>query len=464
MPKLAFRLVTLASCLVALGCGPGDIANDGGSFGDGGSGTADDEIGETDSGMSDPNPTTSSSPGTSSEDDAETETETNTDTETGANDWTDPETETDTDEPEPEPIDADCSRVWTHIDTEESHGHIGATPIGPGPDGGFVSVNPVIASLDAVNVDSWVRSWTPSGEPSWDVQLSWGDHRDDPLALLVDDVGDVLLAGRINANTFEDAMIAKLDGASGELLWTILRSEAGGYSSIAYNGAALIVAGMIGNFGEQWLEVRALDPDTGELLWSADPLVDVVATRGLLVADGRVDVLISRASSIEILRYEPPATEAAILATLIANANGLTPFDLEPFGPDRLAALYGSGTASFLAIVDRETGEPIETRVIDEFPGATTVIASELVELPAALPEDRGLGIAGTLVVGAEEQTFVLRLDPELDTVCSGVIGKVDHGFARTKLRGLVVGEDGALYTGSFIDNPTRLGLFARWE
>jgi len=72
---------------------------------------------------------------------------------------------------------------------------------------------PVIASADAVNVDAWIRSWSPSGELLWQQQLSWGDHRDDPIALLSDELGDVFMGGRINANTFEDAMVAKLDGA-----------------------------------------------------------------------------------------------------------------------------------------------------------------------------------------------------------------------------------------------------------
>lgn len=458
-PVACFALV---ACFAIVGCGPGGFASDGSSFGDGGTGTADDEVGDPTTGMSDPNPSTDDGPDGSTDDGSETETET--ETETGADDWTDPETGDDTDDPEP--IDADCTRVWTVLDSKESHGHIGATPIGSGPAGGFVSVNPVIASMDGVNVDAWIRSWSPSGEVLWETQLSWGDHRDDPLALLTDDLGDVFLAGRINANTFEDAMVAKLDGETGEIVWTFLRGEAGGYTSIAHNGAALVVAGMIGNFGERWLEVMAFDPDTGEILWTNEPLPvgEISDARGLVVADGKVDVLVSNGgeTSIEIHRYDPPAGTSELLVELVSDSADKVPFDLELVGDDQLVAAYLSGHNSVVHLVDRETGETLAELTIDPFDGKSAVVANELVALPAG----QGVAVAGTNgTVTQERQTFVLRLDPELEVVCSGVLTKADLGVSRSPLlRGLVVGDDGALYTGSFVDNSVRLGAFVRWE
>ena len=455
MPKPA-RWIVVACSLVVWGCGPGGLASDGG-FGDGGSGTTDDEPGEpSTSGMSEPSDPTSSS------DTADTDTDTDTDT-GAADDWTDPDPDMSTDIPDP--IDAECTRVWTVLDSDKSHGHIGATPIGPGPGGGFVSVNPVLASQDAVNVDAWIRSWSPSGELSWEAQLSWGQHRDDPLALLSDELGDVLMSGRINANTFEDAMVAKLDGQVGDLVWTFLRGEAGGYSSIAYNGAALVVSGMIGAFGARRLEVLALEPETGEVLWSSELEVgEVGETRGLVVGPGTIDVLVSGAlgqSFVEVLRFEPPALAPVILAELESGPEGIAVFDLEARDDDTLAAVYSVGAGSIVALIDRTTGVVIGSRWIDSFPDASTVVASELVPLPGG----QGLGVAGTLEVGSEKQTFVLRLDSGLHDVCSGRLSKQDLGVSRSPLlRGLVVGDDGSLYTGSFVDTPLRLGAFARWD
>jgi outer membrane protein assembly factor BamB len=444
-------------CSLVLGCGPGGFAGDGEGFGSGGSDTADDGPGEPSTSMSEPgDPSSDTSLDTATSDESETETE----TETGANDWTDPETETDTDEPEP--IDANCTRVWTHLDTWKSHGHLGATPIGPGPNGGFVSVTPVLASLDAVNVDARIRSWSPDGDIVWDEQLSWGDHRDDPLALLSDELGDLFLGGRINANTFEDAMVSKLDGASGEPLWIFLRGEAGGYTSIAHNGAALVVAGMIGSVADPLFELMALEPETGDVLWTAEleSITDIVATRGLVVADGRVDVLVARPERVDILRFDPPASTESILTNLIAFNGSVAAQDLERFGDDRLAALYNNGDSSYLAIVDRETGELGESWKVDVAPSATTVLASELVELPGGT----GLGIAGTVEIAGELLTFVLRLDAELNPVCFGLLGAADLGLAwGPELRGLVVGDDGALYTGGYLVDP-RNGVFARWD
>jgi outer membrane protein assembly factor BamB len=458
MPKLAFTLVALTLGWFVLGCGPGDIASDGSGFG--GTGTADDQGDATNTSMSDPDPSAGATIGSESDGpEPDTETDTETETETGANDWTDPETETETGD-EPEPIDADCSLVWTHLDPQESHGHIGATPIGPGPNGGFVSVTPVLTSDDGVNVDARIRSWLPSGEVLWDQQISWADHRDDPLALLTDELDDVYLAGRINANTFEDAMIAKLDGASGELVWTFLRGEAGGYSSIAYNGAALVVAGMIDGLG---LELVALEPDTGEVLWgSGGRAPSVSKARGLVVANGSVDVLVSGSGAVELLRYDPPAIEPSTLASLPVplRGGGIAPQDLERLGDGSLAALYNNGSSSFLAIVDHQTGELLELRELDEFPQASSVMASELTVLPA----DTGFGIAGTITIGQDQQTFVVRLDAALETSCSGVLSKVELGIAwPPELRGLAVGDDGALYTGSYVVTSRR-GVYARWD
>lgn len=467
MPKPAKPLVALAlGSLVgcgALGCGPGAIASDGSSFGDG-SGTADEDVGDSSTSMSDPpNPSTGTTLDTSSDDPSETDTETNTetDTETGADDWTDPETETDTDEPTPEPIDADCTRVWTHVDPQQSHGHIGATPIGPGPDGGIVSVTPILTSADGVNVDARIRSWSPSGELLWDEQISWADHRDDPLALLTDELDDVYLAGRINANTFEDAMVSKLDGASGELMWTFLRGATGGYSSIAYNGAALVVAGMIGEIG---LELVALEPDTGAELWSSDPRATsgVHAARGLVIGDGSVDLLVRQFDSLEILRFDPPSGAPSTLVSLpmpLQDVGG-TPQDLERFGDHSLAALYNLGSSSFLAIVDHQSGEVLDSLEIGGFANASWATATELVVLPG----DAGLGIAGMVEVDFETHTFVLRLDAELNQICAGLLTEDDLELAwPPELRGLVVGEDGALYTGSYVVTSRR-HVFARWD
>ncbi|MFO7563914.1 MAG: PQQ-binding-like beta-propeller repeat protein [Enhygromyxa sp.] len=459
MPKPIARPIVLAIWSCVLGCGPGGFAGAGSEFGE--AGTADDEIGDpSTSGMSDPNPTSGSD---SSDDGLSTETET--ETETGADDWTDPGTETGDDTDEPELIDADCSRVWTVLDSKRSHGHIGATPIGPGPSGAFVSVNPVLASEDGVNVDSWIRSWTPAGELLWESQVSWADHRDDPLALLSDDLGDVYLGGRINANTFEDAMVAKLDGQTGEVIWTFLRGEAGGYASIAENGAALVVAGKIGGFSGHWLELMALEPETGEVLWVSEP-EEVFDARGLVVAEGKLDLLVARSlgnqNSVEILRYQPLATTPEPLVLLLSHSGPVAVLDLERFGDDQLAAVFAVGPDSHLRLVDRASGEVSASLKIDPVEGATTVIASELVELPGG----QGLGIAGTVALADEErQTFIMRVDPQLEVVCTGVLSRADLGVSRSPLlRGLVAGDDGALYTGSFVDTPIRLGAFARWE
>lgn len=465
--------------LVCIGCGPGGFASDGGEFGSLGSETVGNEAVGTSSASGPASAGESTGDGddggdgdgdpAGSETDATDTSGEPSESESAGDSWTDPETETETDtetetgEPEPAPI---CARVWTHVDSEPSHGHLGATPLGGREDGGFVTVNPVIgAGNDEVNVDAWFRSWSPEGSLEWERLISWADHRDDPLALLADDLGDLFAAGRTNANTqLEDALVAGLDGQSGDVVWTFLRGEGGGYGSLVHNGAALIAAGQIGSFEAHRLELVAFVPDTGELLWSATPELGMldVATRGLVMDDGVIDVLVAEAGGsgeVQILRFEPPG-EAAELLVSLADGSDLLPSDLERFGADSLAALYSVGDSSFLSIVAREDGELTTTLAFDDLGLADDVVATELVETPT------GLAVAGTLWdVDNDRKTFVVQLDGALDVVCVGVLGKLDEPglFHSLHLRGLALGSDGELITASYV-NTTRHSVLARWQ
>lgn len=442
--------------LACIGCGPGDFAFDGGGFGSIGTTTTT----ETSSG-DEPEPLPETESGDGDGDPAET------DTETGADDWTNPETETETETGGPEPVPATCERVWTHVDVTETHGHIGATPIADGSDGAFVSVTPVLgAGNDEVNVDAWVRSWSVGGELEWERLISWADHRDDPLVLHDDEFGDLYVGGRIDANMqTENAMISALDGYNGEIKWTKTRGEGGGYTSLAYNGAAVVAAGYIGDFEQHRLELVALDPDNGTELWSAAPdleLIDV-ATRGLSFDDGVIDVLVAEAAdfgSVSIQRFEPPGESASLLATLVEFDEDLLPSDLERFGPDSLLALYSVGTRSFLAKVARDDGELEITLALDELDIATEVLATELAVTPT------GVAVAG-MATGddGEAKTFIAHLDDQLELVCFGVLGKADLSgvYHPPQLRGLAVGPGLELVTGSYVVNG-RKAVFARWQ
>jgi hypothetical protein len=452
-----------AVLLASFGCGPGGFASDGGDFGDG-----TDTVGTSDSASGSASVSVSSGDGDGDGDPAgsTTETETETETESGNDSWTDPETETETEtetgEPEPAPT---CTRIWTHIDTQPSHGHIGATPMVGRPEGGFVTVNPVIgAGNDDVNVDAWFRSWSSDGSVEWERLVSWGDHRDDPLVLLHDDLGDLFAAGRINANQqIEEAMVAALDGLGGELLWTFLRGEGGGYTSLVHNGVALLAAGQIGEFGSRRLELVAFVPDNGEQLWSSAPELGMndVVTRGLVMADGVIDVLVAdtgQFGDLKILRFEPPTDEPELLVSL-SDDGGVVPSDLERFGPDMLAALYSVGPSSYLSLVTRDDGELVATLAFDDLGLGLDVAATELVETPG------GLAVAGTLEdVSNEAKTFIVQLDEQLEVLCVGGFGEADIGiFNPPELRGLSVGPEGELITASYVSD-SRVSVLARWE
>jgi outer membrane protein assembly factor BamB len=452
--------------LASLGCGPGGIAYDGGGFGSGAtetSGTAScmDSLGAscTDSIGSD---------GDGDGDPAGTEDESD-ESESGAEDWIEPETETETESDTGDPeLPASCERVWTHVDVIATHGHIGATPIAGRPDGTFVSATPLLgAGNDAVNVDAWVRLWSPDGELEWDQLVSWAEQRDDPLVLHLDELGDLFAAGRIDANTqAENAMVSLIDGDSGELGWMFTRGEGGGYTSLAYNGAAVLAAGHIGDAGQRRLEIVALDPDTGAELWSAEPelaLADV-STRGLVFDDGVIHVLVAEAADIgdlSILRLEPPAHAAELLVTLVDFEEGLVPSDLERFGPDSLAALYVIGTRSFLAIVGRDDGELQATLAFDDLDFAADITATELVVTPT------GLAVAGTAWDGddGDGKTFIAHFDEQLELVCVGMFGKHDlpDFFYSPELRGLAIGPGSELVTASYAVT-SRQAVFARWQ
>jgi len=456
----------LLGAALTLACGPGGFASDQGGFG-----TTDAELGATDDSQPSPSTSNDSSPtdtDTDDTDDGDTDSSADTNTDNGADDWSDPDPD-----PPPDPIDPikpECARVWTHVDPEPSHGHIGATPIGGRPDGGFISVTPVLEHPESVNVDARVRSWTANGALDWDQQISWDVHRDDPLDLVTDNAGDIFLGGRINANTFEDAMVAKLDGATGEVLWTYLQGERGSFYSVAHTGAALVAAGIVGPFPTRRLLVIAFEPDTGKILWEAAPALATTAptVRGLAVGGGLVDVLLAHTSAdqvrVDILRLVPLGTEATVLTSLGEDPSKDTaPHDLERFGPNQLAALYSLGEESWLAVVDRGSGELMQTLAIAGLGLAMNIQASELVELPAPHP---GLGVAGMLWDGdfADSSTFVARLDQGLQLVCSGRVSKADVGTSwAPQVRGLTVAPNGALTTGSFAGG-TRRSVFARWD
>lgn len=72
--------------------------------------------------------------------------------------------------------------------------------------------------------------------------------------------------------------------------------------------------------------------------------------------------------------------------------------------------------------------------------------------------------IAGVITVGQEQRTFVLRLDAELETICAGTLANTDVGLAwPPELRGLAVGDDVVLYTGSYVVTSRR-SVYARWD
>jgi hypothetical protein len=440
--------------LASFGCGPGGFASDGGAFGSG-----------TDTSSGPASTSTSEANGDGDGDPAggTTETSSTDDTESSNDSWTDPETETGEPEPVPPP---GCTRVWTHIDTQPSHGHLGATPMVGRPDGGFVTVNPLIgAGDDEVNVDAWFRSWSSDGSVEWERIVSWADHRDDPLVLLQDDAGDLFAGGRINANMqIEEAMVAALDGQGGDLLWTFLRGEPGGYTSLLHNGAALLAAGQIGEFGSHRLELVAFVPDTGEQLWSSAPELGMsdVATRGLVMADGMIDVLVADAGEfgdLQILRFEPPSDQPELLVSL-AEEGGVVPRDLERFGPDMLAALYSVGPSSFLSIIARDDGEIVSTLAFDDLELALDVVVTELVETPT------GLAVAGTLSdVSSDDTSFIVQLDEQLEVLCVGELGELDEPgiFNPPELRGLAVGQGGELITASY-EMLSRVSILAGWE
>jgi hypothetical protein len=84
-------------------------------------------------------------------------------------------------------------------------------------DDGFVLVG-VTYSDGSVSGDAWVVRTDMDGDTLWTRRLG-GDGVDEALAVLVDDSGDIVVCGSLDANGYqEDAFVAKFD-AVGELLW-----------------------------------------------------------------------------------------------------------------------------------------------------------------------------------------------------------------------------------------------------
>lgn len=449
-------IVSGVGVLLCLGCGPGDFAS-GGGFGSLGSEDGADEVGDSESGESETGATTP--PDLPGESESETD--------TGNDDWgEESESEGETGETG-EPLEPpDCSLDWVWIDELESIGHLSATPIGGFGDGGFVSVSPVFGP---VGVDAWFRRWSPEGELVWGEELSWDELRDEPLALDHDGLGGIYVAGRINANTFEEAMVAKLDGDSGAMLWTHLEGAPGGFDALAVTPSRVVAAGEVQGQG---LKVAAFDRDSGALEWSATRPVggDVLErTGGLVVRGGEVDLLAVEAGElgtkvIRILRFSPPSAEVEVLAELGGQVFTAVPLALTELGPDRLAALYRHGGESELAIVARESGLIESTSAVaDLLPADGFMTAVDLVELPAP---HHGLAILGSRGAAGDDdsRSFILRLDDQLEAVCWNELAAGPLGlFHAVQPRGLVVAGDGTLSTAGWTGGSRRAGVFARW-
>jgi hypothetical protein len=462
-PGAVLRSAGVCGLLVAWGggCGPGEFANSGGGFGgDANSETSgsEAEAGSTSNGSSSSG--SSSGPdfggGWGSEDEGESETET-------ADDWTDDWTEPgDGDpEPEPEPIDGSCTPTWIMVDASVSHGHIGETPIGPAPAGDFLTIHPELIDDHVGIVDARVRRWSPAGELVWSRLISWGELRDDPLASTLDELGDLVLGGRTSANTLdEDALVAKLDGDSGEPLWAYHRGERGGYSSVVSYGPSVVAVGTVGAGATARVEVIVLDGDTGALLWSAEPFADTsgvgVQTHGLEVIDGEILVLATVDGRLELDRLLPPSAELETLAVLAENATFSA--GLARSGPEHVATVHRDADLWVVDRIERASGAVARVSLppIDGVPVGRTGI----VELGGG----QALAIATTLDVGEIGTTYVFHLDPDLELLCSGSFTEVDAGITRTpRLRGLTAGVGGIVYTSGFIDIDRR-SVFARWD
>jgi hypothetical protein len=449
-------------------CGPGQFANSGGSFGndEAASETGASEAGSTSNGSTSNGSTTSGGSGPDFGGSAEWGNEGETET---ADDWTDDWTEPGDGDGDPEPIVGDCTPTWMLLDASVSHGHIGATPIGPAPGGDFLTVNPVMIDDHIGIVDAQVRRWSPDGAIVWSRLVSWGELRDDPLASTVDELGDLVLAGRTNTNTLdEDALIAKLDSDDGAPMWAYLRGERGGYSSVVSYGPTVVAIGTIGAGATARIEVVALDGDTGALVWSAEPYGAVaggggenpVAVHGLEVVDGEILVLATVDGRLELDRLLPPSAELETVAVL-AETGTSTPA-LARSGPEHVAAVYRDG----------------DRWAVDRIERATGAVASATLPLIEGVPVGRigivelgggqALAIATTVDVAGDAgeigTAYLFHLDAELELLCSGSFTELDLGLVRTpKLRGLTAGVGGTVYTHGFVDIDRR-SVFARWD
>ena len=227
----------------------------------------------------------------------------------------------------------------------------------------------------------------------------------------------------------------------------------------------MVAAGNIGGFGQRRLELLALDPDTGEELWSAMPELSFadVTVRGLVFVDGLIHVLVSEANGfgdLELLRVEPPDDSAEVLATLVEFDEGLAPGDLERFGSASLAALYSIGTRSYLAKVARTDGNVDALLSFDDLDIAPHVLATELAVTP------NGLAAAGTAwELENDKKTFIAHLDEQLNLVCVGMFGKADQPdtYYPPELRDLAVTPEGELITSSYAVT-SRQAVFSRWQ
>ena len=442
--------VALIVGLTPLACGPGGIANSGGEDGIADTGTT---------GEPAPEPEPEPPPGFPCDfGEPCSETETETETETGSDDWTEPG---DGDgDPEPDPIDVDCSLSWIILDSAETHGHLGETPIGAGPGGDLITINPMLIGDNPGIVDSWVRRRAANGDLVWTTLVSWGELRDDPLAAITDELGDLVLAGRTDVNTqLEDALIAKLDGDTGEKLWTFLRGEQGGYQAVTTYGTTFVAVGTIGTGSDARIEVVALDGDTGELVWSTEPFgVGGLAARahGIEVVDGEIYVLVDL-GQLELVRLVPPDGGQETVAVL-GEDSAWGPAMVRS-GPDHVATVHrdfeGGVTASRIEVANGGI-----TQLLLPTPDGTPVGRVGIADLGGG----QGLAVVGTVEVDDVGTQYIVHLDENLGLGCTNSFTEVDVGTTRPpELRGVAAGSGGGVYTGSFIDID-RLSVFARWD
>lgn len=187
------------------------------------------------------------------------------------------------------------------------------------PGGGAIDASGAVVvagSIDGVDgVDVWVSKLDPAdGATVWtaDHDGALADSDDVPRGLAVTPEGDVIVSAQVyDADQDSDVWLRKLEGASGDEVWTTTWSgvpdngfsvDRGYHVAVDGDGDVFVLAREYINFKHLEVTLLKFGPGGGDPVWTAAPLSDgtdhMLEPRGLAVdAAGDVVFAVSRAGN-----------------------------------------------------------------------------------------------------------------------------------------------------------------------